>query len=285
MTTKIEAINLRPLKSGGRGDLFLAQLINDGSIVVVKFLRESHLLHERQAFLREINILAMGLVGMVRLIAHNKDAERPFYIMEYLSGGALTRYARRLAEQHLATVATRLAETLANFHARAGGHGDIKPDNILVSHDGQLKLGDPLGNGPIGLDVGFSVLFAPDRGGTEGYWAPEVKNGGKVSPAADVFSYAATLYHIVTGQRPIDGQQLDPTVHGFGCPEWLRRMIILCSQNDPQMRPTMNEVLRALHGESWQIIYEEKQSARLLSSLVICGLAVLGGAFLLQRSS
>jgi serine/threonine protein kinase len=282
---RIEAINLRPLKSGGRGDLFLAQLRDNGTIVVVKFLRESHLPHERQAFLREINILAMGLVGMIRLIAYNKDADRPFYIMEYLSGGSLTRYAGRLAEQHLLTVATGLAQTLANFHARAGGHGDIKPDNILVSHDGQLKLGDPLGNGPVGLDGGFSVLFAPDRGGTEGYWAPEVKKGDKVSPSADVFSYAATLYHIATGRRPMDGQQLDPTVHGFGCPEWLRQLIVLCSQSDAKIRPTMNEVLRALRGESWQTIYEEKQRERLLSGLIICGLAVLGGAFLLQRSN
>ena len=285
MNTRIEAINLRRLSSGGRGDLFLGQLRNKGTLVVVKFLRESHLPHERQAFLREINILAMGIAGMIRLLAYDKDAVRPFYVMEYLSRGPLTRYVGLLSEQHLLAIATGLADTLATFHTKAGGHGDFKPDNILVSHDGQLKVGDPLGNGPLGVGFGFSVLFAPDRGGTEGYMAPEVRNGAKVSPAADAFSYAATLYHLVTGQRPIDGQQLDPTMHGFACSEWLRQLIVLCSQTNPKVRPTMNEVLRALRGESWQTIYEEKQRDQVLSGLIVCGLVVLGGAFLLQRSS
>jgi serine/threonine protein kinase len=284
MTGRIEPTNFRPLNSGGRGDLYLAQLRHDGTFVVVKVLREAHLPHEKQAFLREIKILAMGLIGMVRLIAYNTDAERPYYVMEYLSGGALTCYAGRLTENQLLNVAIALAKTLGNFHTKAGGHGDIKPDNILVSHDGKLKLSDPLGNGPVGLDVGFSVLFSPDRGGTAGYWAPEVKNGAKVSPVADVYSYAATLYHLWTGRRPADGQQLDPTAYGVPCPEWLRQLIVYCSQSIPQVRPTMNEALRFLQGESWQTIYKGRQD-RLLLGVTIAGLVWVLAAFLMPKSS
>lgn len=282
MSSQIEAINLRPFKAGGRGDLFIGQLRGKGTLVIVKFLREAHLPHERQAFLREIRILSMNMGGMVRLLGSGMLGRRPFYIMEYVLGGSLTQYAGMLAEPQLRTVAFRLAEILSTFHGQAGGHGDIKPDNILLSHDGQLKVGDPLGNGPIGPN--FSVLFAPDRGGTAGYWAPEVRNGGKVSAAADSFSYAATLFHLVTGRRPVDGQQLDPAVHGFACPNWLRQLITLCSQMDPRLRPTMGEILRALRGESWETIYGQRQTDRVLTLLVVAGLALVGFGFFLQRS-
>jgi serine/threonine protein kinase len=282
VSTQIEAINLRPLSSGGRGDLFVGQLRDNGTPVVVKFLRESHLPHERHAFLREIKILTLGLAGMIRVFASVTSAERPYYIMEYLPAGCLTRYAGRLSEHQLLSVAMSLAETLANFHRFAGGHGDLKPDNILVSQDGLLKLGDPLGNGPLG--AGFSVLFSPDRGGTEGYWAPEIKTGAKVSPAADSYSFAATLFHLATGRRPIDGQNLDPTAHGFTGPEWLRELIVFCSQTDPKRRPSMNEVIQALKGKSWQAIYQDKRQQQILSGLIVCGLALVGSALLLQRS-
>src|SRR5262249_15274292 len=151
------------------------------------------------------------------------------------------------------------AQTLAGFHFKAGAHGDLKPFNIFVTQDGHLKVGDPLGNGPMGFGFDFSVLFSPDKGGTEGYRAPEVTNGATPSILSDTYSFAATFSHLVTGRQPVDGQQLDPTKYGFSCPEWLRQLMVVCSQADPDKRPTMNEVLRALKGESWISIYAEKQ--------------------------
>jgi hypothetical protein len=87
MSNQIEVINLRPYSSGGRADVFLGNVRQDGTPVIVKYLREAHLPANRQAFVREINIMSMQLPGMVRVIAANKTAQRPFYIMEYLSGG------------------------------------------------------------------------------------------------------------------------------------------------------------------------------------------------------
>ncbi len=284
MINQIEAINLRPLAAGGRADVSLGNLRN-GTPVIVKFLRDAHLPHNRQAFLREINIMKMQIPGVVRFIAANETAERPFYMMEYLSGGTLLQYAGKLSDMQLHAVATWLAKTLAGFHLKAGAHGDLKPVNILVAQDGHLKLGDPLGNGPLGFGFGLSVLFSPDKGGTEGFRAPEVIRGATPSPLSDTYSFAATLFQLVTGRPPQDGQQLDPTVHGFKCPEWLRQLIVICSPADPDTRPTMNEVLRVLQGENWTTIYAQKQNEKALTGLLVLGLAGLGVAALFAKSA
>lgn len=109
---QIEAINLRPYASGGRADVFLGNLRNDGNPVIVKFARDAHLPEVRRAFLREIDIMSMQIDGMVRFIAANKTGERPFYMMEYLPGGTLAQYVGRLSEPQLHAVVMWLAKTL-----------------------------------------------------------------------------------------------------------------------------------------------------------------------------
>ena len=264
---------VRPLDSGGRGDVHLYYFRTKNLQVAVKFLRDSHLRHQKRAFFREIDMLAKQLPGMVKLIDFNKLANPPYYVMEYLGGGTLTQYAGRLAEDHLLTLARGLANVLATFHSKCGPHGDYKPDNIFAAQDGKLKLGDPAGNG-----FGFSVLLAPARGGTPGYWAPQIQNNGTVSPQADVFSFGATLYHLVTGRRPVDGQQLDPLANGFMCPSRLREVILLCTRTDPKTRPTMQHVVRFLDGESWASIRAEVE-AQLERQKGFVGLTLVGFLF------
>jgi serine/threonine protein kinase len=255
MMGKLNFELVRLLKSGGRGDVHLGYVRQTNLWVAVKYPRDSHLPHQKQAFFREIDMLAKQLPGMVKLLAFDKLADPPYYVMEYLGGGTLTEYAGRLSEQHLLLLATGLANVLANLHGKCGAHGDYKPDNIFAGQDGKLKLGDPAGNG-----FGFSVLLAPARGGTPGYWAPEIRNNGAVSPQADVFSFGATLYHLVTGQKPVDGQELDPLANGFMCPSRLREVILLCTRTDPKTRPTMQQAVRVLGGESWASICAEVQA-------------------------
>jgi len=280
MINQVEVINLRPYGTGGRGDVFLGNLRSDGTPVIAKFVRDAHLPQVRRVFLREIDIMSMQIEGMVRFIAANKTAERPFYVMEYLPGGTLARYAGCLAEPQLHAVSMWLAKTLAGFHFKAGAHGDLKPLNIFVTQDGHLRLGDPLGNG-----FGLSVLFSPDKGGTEGYRAPEVIMGATPSVRSDAYSFGATFYHLVTARAPVDGQNLDPAAHGFVCPEWLRQIITLSSQPDPDSRPTMNEIVRAIQGESWTSIYTQRQKDAALRGIVVLGLATVGLAALFSKSA
>jgi serine/threonine protein kinase len=130
--------------------------------------------------------------------------------------------------------------------------------------DGSLgmKLADPLGNG-----FGLTVLFAQNRGGTPGYWAPEVRAGGTISRAGDVYSYAATLYQLQTGLRPQDGQSLDLTTQGYLCLPTIQEVIGACSQVQPKDRPTMQEVVQMLRGVKWADIQAQRKCAQGILSL------------------
>lgn len=268
----IQVLNLRRLHSGGNGDVFIGQRSDTGEQVVVKFLREYHLAHARKAFVREVRILRRGLRGLMPLLFANLHAQPPYYVMPY-AGGPLSRYAGRLRDPQLYSVARELALTLATLHAARIAHGDVKPDNILVAHDGRLQVADPLGNG-----IGCTVLFSQNHGGTPGYWAPEVRAGGPISFAGDAYSYGATLYELLTGRRPQDGQRLDPSSEDYVNAPIVRQIIAACCDSNPHARPNMQEVLRMLNGEQWAGIQAERRQnqERVTAACVIGGLVLLG---------
>ena len=173
--------------------------------------------------------------------------------MPYLPGGPLTQYAGRLLDGQLHAVAMEIAMTLATLHAANIAHGDIKPDNIQRP-PGHLQVADPLGNG-----VGCTMLFSQNRGGTPGYWAPEVCAGAPISGPADVYSYGALLYQLLTGRKPNDGQKLDPVSEGYVNAPIVIQVIVACCCNIPAARPPMQEVLRILRGEKWADIQAERK--------------------------
>jgi eukaryotic-like serine/threonine-protein kinase len=275
MSPQIQIVNARPLNAGGNGDLFRGQRNDTGEYVVIKYLREYNSPHARRSFRREIRVLRREYRGVVRLLAADTECERPYYVMPYLSGGSLATYAGRLSESQLVAVAIYLALTLADVHARFDAHGDIKPDNILVSDDGQLHVADPLGNG-----INCTIVFAQNHGGTPGYWPPEISAGGAVSSAGDVYSYGATLYHLATGQRPPDGERLDPSSKTRSIPPKIRETVAACCQHNPCSRPNMQEVLRILRGENWMDIQAAKQRAQGIFKAA----CIIGGLCFLCRS-
>jgi eukaryotic-like serine/threonine-protein kinase len=270
-----QILNLRALNSGGNGDLFMGQRSDNGEPVVVKYLREYHLPHARKAFVREVGILARNLQGLIPLLFADTAAERPYYAMPYQSGGALSQYAGRLTDGQLQIIAADLACTLANLHAAYEAHGDVKPDNVLVTHDGRLHIADPLGNGTV-----FTILFSENQGGTPGYWAPEIRAGGSISRAGDVYSYGATMYHLLTGRKPQDGQRLDPGSQGYLNAPKIQQLITACCQSNPNARPNMLEVLRILRGERWSGIQATRKQRQEFATVAvgIGVLALLGAA-------
>jgi serine/threonine protein kinase len=155
-------------------------------------------------------------------------------------------------------------------------NGDFKPDNILLARNGEIQVGDPLGNGTF-----LTILFGKNRGGTPGYWAPEIGRGGSISRAGDSYSYGATLYHLLTGRRPVDGQRVDPTLEGYRNAPKIREIIAACCQCEPSARPTMQEVLGMLGGKNWADIQaERKRSQELVGAACLTAALVLVGAAL-----
>ncbi len=265
-----QLICLGPLRSGGNADLQIGRRSDTGEQVVVKFLREFHLLHARKGFAREVRILSQNLPGMMRILFADTEAERPYYVMPFLSGGSLAQYAGRLSDEQLLAVALEVGRSLAALHSRHVSHGDIKPDNILVSGDGTLQVADPLGNG-----IGCTVLFSQNHGGTPGYWAPEVCAGKPISQPGDVYSYGAMLYHLFTGCKPQDGQRLDLALRGHSRAQKIQEMVAACCHREPAARPSMLEALRLLNGACWTDIEQSRQQQRELTAVCALGFLAL----------
>lgn len=272
MTSQVPIVNLRLLNSGGYGEVFLGQRTDNGGEVIIKFLRDAHLPHNRSAFLREIKVLARRIPGLVPLLGWDIKAARPWYMMPYVERGSLTQYAGLLNERQLHHVAQVLASTLARLHALYIVHGDVKPDNILISRGGPL-VADPLGSG-----LGCTRLFSENHGGTPGYCAPEIRQGAPISYAGDVYSYGATLYHLDRGQRPQDGMRPDEMFAAREGHSLVEQIIIACCHPNPMFRPTMPEIVRLLAGESWESIASRRQAEGLVKVV-----GVVGGLFLLGK--
>jgi serine/threonine protein kinase len=269
---------LRLLNRGGHADLYESRNANSHP-VAVKVLRDYKLPHEKKAFSREIRLLNLKLPGFIPLLDWNLNAEPPFYVMP-LMGSSLKPYAGILTDDQLLNIAINLANALAELHATRDAHGDIKPDNILLTSNGCMQVADPLGNG-----AHCTVLFAENHGGTPGYWAPEIRAKAPISSVADIYSYGATLYELLTGKRPSDGQRLDPTTEGYQNAPRIRELITICCNTDPRKRPTIQQLIRVLNGEKWtDIQFQQQQSEALLTGVCVAGAGILlFGAFFGRR--
>lgn len=76
-----QVVSLRPVRSGGTGDLIIGRRSDTGEYVVIKYLREYHIAHARRAFAREMCILARGLPGLMPLLFWDTNTERPYYVI------------------------------------------------------------------------------------------------------------------------------------------------------------------------------------------------------------
>ena len=204
---------ISPIGEGGMGSVWLAER-NDGRFerqVAVKFLHfalASHTVAER--FKREGRILAQ--------LAHPHIAElidagvtsngEPYLVLEYVQGKQIDEYC----DEHKLGVDARIAlfldvlAAVAHAHANLVVHRDIKPPNVLISSDGNVKL----------LDFGIAKLLDDEANGvsatlltleggaglTPQFAAPEQVTGGAITTATDVYALGVLLYLLLTGQHP-----------------------------------------------------------------------------------
>jgi len=241
---QFSVLNLRRLdggrRDGGFGEVYLGERSDTGVTVIVKYLVEGGIFEYREQFAREVRVLAAAVhPGVVRVLGWNLADPRPFYVMPYIRGGALSKHAGNLSNRDVLAWGAQIATALAAMHAQELIHGDVKPDNVLM--DGaELRVSDPLGNG-----AGCTISFGTKWGGTPGYMSPELLDGWPISKEADVFAFGATLFHLATGTHP-DGHVLDAKYHRANVDIELHNIILACAAPQPWMRPTMAQVHQRL---------------------------------------
>ncbi len=214
---------IRPLGSGGMGDVFEVEDETIGRRLALKAIRRTLCVREdlAQRFGLEAQVLGQlhehpNLVDVIT--AGRADDGRVYLVMELLKGCSLDC---ELAQQHetpvpLATllpwacgVMRQVLEALRAAHAKGFLHRDVKPANVFLQAKGSVKL----------LDFGIAGLFEPTPGssltqpgqlpGTPGYMPPERLRGGTADERTDVFAAGVLLWEMLARDRAVP--DLDPT--------------------------------------------------------------------------
>jgi serine/threonine protein kinase len=220
--------------TGAFGDVWKARWF--GQIVAVKFLR--HVTDETRAdFAAEVEKLEtlQNLTSVVQIKGKTLYATQPYYWMEFC-GPSLDRWAGKLPKENQLNLFYDLVCAIEGLHQHGILHRDIKPLNLLTKEiSGVVR--------PVIADFGTARSFVLSRAcngsGTPIYTAPEIFNGAKFTPAADVYSLGITMYEMITGApyRPL----LD-----LGVPGNLADILAGMTNVNPLMRPALANVRRQL---------------------------------------
>ncbi len=176
--------------------------------VAIKIInKESMEISDLELVKNEIDIMKLCRhPNVVRLLDHFENSEYIFLVMEYLSGGDLGNYLQKrkfkFSETQAADIMFQIANGLNYLHSYGVLHRDLKPDNIMISYEGEkpiIKI----------MDFGLSKIMTPqekvsDGFGTLSFVAPEVLVRQPYNKQIDIWSMGIILYYMLTGALPFD---------------------------------------------------------------------------------
>jgi serine/threonine-protein kinase len=193
---------------GGMATIFRATDLQLGRDVAVKLLRTEYLRDPdfSSRFRSEARAAAsLSHPNIVGVHDYGEDPSGPYIVMELVDGEDLATVLRAngpLPPRQAARVAAAVARALAAAHAKGIVHRDVKPGNVLIGRDGQVKVAD-FG---IARAVAESALTLPGTAlGSVHYFSPEQARGEPTTAASDIFSLGIVLFEALTGQRPWEG--------------------------------------------------------------------------------
>src|SRR5215210_828192 len=197
---------VRPLGSGGMGEVFLDRDRVLGRDVALKVLRKQYAGDDEFAerFKREaMSAASLSHPNIVQVYDRGETEEGASYIaMEYVPGGTLKEKILRegpLEAADAARLGAQVAEALGAAHDRGMVHRDIKPQNVLLTATGGAKVAD-FGIARAGSSVTISRTGSVM--GTAGYMSPEQALGKPATPKSDLYSLGVVLYEALTGELP-----------------------------------------------------------------------------------
>jgi len=200
---------VRPLGRGGMGRVFLARHSKLGRQVALKLALIDRLADPRVRRRFEAEMRAVGKLSHPNIVTAHDAREidgTAVLVTEYIDGLDLAQLVRRtgpLAMPDACAIICRVAAALQYIAEEGFVHRDVKPSNIMLSNDGQVKL----------LDLGLARFHSNDNAsemtgtgqamGTADYVAPEqITDGRSVDVRADIYSLGCTLFHLLTGSPP-----------------------------------------------------------------------------------
>ncbi|CAK8564904.1 unnamed protein product [Lathyrus sativus] len=257
------------LSEGGFGSVYKGQL--NGMIVAVKQHKSASYQGEKE-FRSEVNVLRRARhENVVMLLGSCSEGNNRLLVYEYVCNGSLDQHLSEHSRSPLTwedriKVAIGAAKGLLYLHKNNIIHRDVRPNNILVTHDNQPMIGD------FGLARTHNkdLTHSTEVVGTWGYLAPEYAEYGKVSSRTDVYSFGVVVLQLITGMRTTDKRLGGRSLVGWARPLlrernypdlideriidthdyhqlfWMIRLAEKCLSKDPKKRLSMVAVVNAL---------------------------------------
>ena len=198
---------LQLLGSGGMAQVYLAhdELLDRN--VALKILRDQYAEDEGfvERFKREAqSVASLSHPNIVPIYDWGRSEDGAYYMaMEYVPGGMLKDRIKRdgtLGPGAASGVALQIADALQAAHERGMVHRDIKPQNVLVTRTGDVKVTDfGIARAASSTATATGIVL-----GTAGYMSPEQAKGEPVGPRSDLYSLGVVLYEMLTGNLPYE---------------------------------------------------------------------------------
>ena len=241
---------LSKIGAGGMADVYKGrdQMLN--RYVAIKVLKKQY--KEDENFVRKFRSEAQAAAGLIHPNIVNvydvgEDRGLNYMVMELVEGITLKEYIERkgrLSHKETISIAIQMCSGIGAAHASGIIHRDIKPQNIIISKDGKVKVTD------FGIAKAItSNTVSTNAMGSVHYTSPEQARGGFSDQRSDIYSIGITLFEMVTGQVPFDGettvevamkhrqQEITPPSELVpDIPYSLEQIILKCTQKSPDRR-------------------------------------------------
>lgn len=236
--------------SGGMADVYKAKDQKLDRLVAVKVLKPEF--REDTNFVAKFGKEAQAAAGLshpnvVNVFDVGEDRGLYYIVMELVEGITLKAYITRkgkLSVKEATSIAIQVSLGLEAAHNRGIVHRDVKPQNIIISTDGKVKLSD-FG---IAKATNSNTITANVMGSVH-YSSPEQVRGGASDARSDIYSLGITMYEMVTGRVPYDGdttvavaikhlqeEMVPPSRYTPDIPYSMEQIILKCTQKNPDRR-------------------------------------------------
>ena len=241
---------LELIGSGGMSDVYKAKCHKLNRYVAIKVLKDEF--SSDEGFVSKFKMEAQAAAclshpNIVSIYDVVDEGKLHYIVMELIEGITLKSYIaqkRRLDVKEAVSISIQVAQGIAAAHSRNIVHRDIKPQNIIISKDGKVKVAD------FGIArAATSQTITVSAVGSVHYISPEQARGGYSDARSDIYSFGITMYEMVTGRVPFEGDNTvtvalahleepitRPSVYNPQIPVSLENIILKCTEKKPEHR-------------------------------------------------